>query len=271
MKYALRHASGSGSFAKGTGVMVKRLFRLSEALTEITEGENDLERELLYQNPLAGSLPSFRNLWRTSIGTSGFVYLMESLPMKEIMDARRILITGCGDSYAAGIAMKPLLEEMLQMPVDVMRAVEFSRHLPFSCLEEGPGSPLVVLISVSGTVTRILEAAQRANLHGANTLAITASRSTPLAKECRRALELNPPEVERAPGCGAYVACCHALLALGIRMGRVRNSYVPAMEMSTGRVRWSISGSSHQKYSCPLPGRCMRWHSSGRIWPHSTL
>lgn len=91
----------------------------------------------------------------------GFVYLMESLPMKEIMDARRILITGCGDSYAAGIAMKPLLEEMLQMPVDVMRAVEFSRHLPSSCLEEGPGSPLVVLISVSGTVTVFWKRAAR--------------------------------------------------------------------------------------------------------------
>ena len=189
-----------------------------------------MERELLYQNPLARQLAQLPEFMEDINRNLGFVYLMESLPMKEIMDARRILITGCGDSYAAGIAVKPMLEEMLQMPVDVMRAVEFSRHLPSSCLEERPGSPLVVLISVSGTVTRILEAAQRANLHGANTLAITASRSTPLAKECRRVLELNPPEVERAPGCGAYVACCHALLALGIRMGRVRNSYVPAME-----------------------------------------
>ena len=114
-----------------------------------------LERELLYQNPLARQLAQLPEFMEDINRNLGFVYLMESLPMKEIMDARRILITGCGDSYAAGIAMKPLLEEMLQMPVDVMRAVEFSRHLPFSCLEEGPGSPLVVLISVSGTVTRI--------------------------------------------------------------------------------------------------------------------
>ena len=132
-----------------------------------------LERELLYQNPLARQLAQLPEFMEAINRNLGFVYLMESLPMKEIMDARRILITGCGDSYAAGIAVKPMLEEMLQMPVDVMRAVEFSRHLPSSCLEERPGSPLVVLISVSGTVTRILEAAQRANLHGANTLAIT--------------------------------------------------------------------------------------------------
>ncbi len=189
-----------------------------------------MEQGIYYNNALARqakSVPEYLDVINKNID---FVYLLNSITMKEIMDVKKIIITGCGDSYAAGIAMKPLMEEILGLEVEVCRAVEFSRHYRAEQIGDRPGNPLVVLISVSGTVTRVIEAAKRAKLHGANTLAITNSKDTPLAQECNHVIELNTPQVERAPGCSAYVACCHALILLCIRMGRVLSSYVPAME-----------------------------------------
>ena len=173
------------------------------------------------------------------------------------MDARRILITGCVRSYAAGIAMKPLLEGRDASNAGRCDArCRISRHLPSSCLEEGPGRLWCVLISVSGTVTRIPgRSAQRANLHGANTLAILHPQHPVGVKkrECRRALELNPPRWSVPPARGLCGQCCHALLALYCHMGRVPQPYVPAMEdVYRGACDGVISGSSHQKYQLPI-------------------
>jgi glucosamine 6-phosphate synthetase-like amidotransferase/phosphosugar isomerase protein len=54
--------------------------------------------------------------------------LQAVLPMKELWDAQQIIITGCGDSWLAGIAAKPVFESLAKMDVDVLRCVEFTRH-----------------------------------------------------------------------------------------------------------------------------------------------
>ena len=191
---------------------------------------NQEEMENLFSNPLARQvmqIPEFIQIINQNLS---FVYLMDSITMKEIYDTKKVIITGCGDSYLAGIAMKPLIEFLTGYEVDVCRNIDFSRYYPSTLLKKGPNSPLVILISVSGSVSRIVEAAKRAAYYGANTLAITDHKETPLAKECRHVLELKTPPVERAPGCCAYVASCFALLAFCIRAGRVLRSYDPAEE-----------------------------------------
>ena len=211
-----------------------------------------MEQNAIFSNPLsrqARDIPEFMEVINKNLH---FVYLMESITMKEIHDIKKIIITGCGDSYLAGLAMKPLMEKLTGLEVEDCKNIDLSRYYPSERLGSTPNNPLVILISVSGSISRILEAAQRANAYGANTLAITNDKNTPLAKECNRVLELNTPPVERAPGCSAYVASCFALLAFCIRVGRVIQSYEPAEEDRIRAIAMNYIRTFSQDVTTPI-------------------
>ena len=99
--------------------------------------------------------------------------LVSTLPLKELWDAQQIIITGCGDSWLAGIAAKPVFESVAKMDVKVMRNIEFTRYLGSKMLGYSPNTPLVIAISISGNVSRVVEAVMRAKHYGANTILIT--------------------------------------------------------------------------------------------------
>lgn len=189
-----------------------------------------MDQEKYYSNALARQIKQLPDYMEQINKNVAFIPLMECISMKEIRDIKRIILTGCGDSYLAGIAMKPVMEEITGLDVEVCRSIDFSRFYREDRLGRRPNDPLVVLISISGNISRILEAARRARIHGANTLAITDSLQTSLAKECAHVLALNTPPTERAPGCGSYIASCFALLGLSIRIGRVNAAFIPPEE-----------------------------------------
>ena len=112
---------------------------------------------------------------------------LAKLPVKELWDAQKIFISGCGDSWLAGIAAKPAFESITHIETNVMRAIEFSRILNKKNLGYSPNTPLVILISYSGTASRVIECARRAAGYGANTIAITNDPRSPLAEACRSA------------------------------------------------------------------------------------
>ena len=137
------------------------------------------------------------------------------LPAKEIFDAQKIFITGCGDSWLAGVAAKPAFEALTKVETNVMRAVDFSRHLNSKNLGYSPNTPLVIAISYSGEATRAVECAQRAAKYGANTLAITANPQSRLAKACRHMINVGLPEGgEYFPGGTTYIASMLSLMLL---------------------------------------------------------
>lgn len=51
-----------------------------------------------------------------------------ALTVPEIYRLRRIIVTGCGDSYAAGLSMKPAMETLTGLPVEVLPAMHLSRY-----------------------------------------------------------------------------------------------------------------------------------------------
>lgn len=189
-----------------------------------------MEHNGYYNNALARQIKLIPEYMGQINKNVSFIRLLDTITMKEIYDMKRIIITGCGDSYLAGIAMKPMMEEMTGLDIEICRAVDFSRYYPENRLGQRPNDPLVILISVSGNISRLIEAAKRAKKLGANTLAVTDSEETALAKECNDVLELCVPETERAPGLGAYIATCFALFALCIRIGRVNYAFEPPAE-----------------------------------------
>ena len=102
--------------------------------------------------------------------------VMESVqPQLEALDpalfttASHIYITGCGDSYFAGLAARYAFARYAGVPTEALEALEFGRY----AAEFLPPDSLVFGISNSGKATRSVEALVNARLGGAHTVAIT--------------------------------------------------------------------------------------------------
>lgn len=147
------------------------------------------------------------------------------LSFQEIYSCQRIILTGCGDSYAASMAMKPMFEKLTGIKVDLISALELCRYTPEKLLTGSAFSPLVIIVSNSGAAARLTEAAMRCNKYGAFTMAITGKPESPLGMQANRILQMEIPRFESAPGTRSYLVCLMAMLLLAIRMGEVRGKY----------------------------------------------
>ncbi len=150
-----------------------------------------------------------------------------ALTAPEIYRLRRIIVTGCGDSYAAGLSMKPAMETLTGLPVEVLPAMHLSRY---TCPDAfgPPESALVMAVSNSGAVTRVAEAVQRASRYGCLTLAVTARPESALAQAARRRIPLDIPSFAAGSGNGvrSYRVSMLALLLTAIRIGEVKCRYM---------------------------------------------
>ena len=145
------------------------------------------------------------------------------LSTPEIYQLRRIIVTGCGDSYAAGLAMKPAMEMLTGLPVEVLPAMQLSRYTAADTFGK-PGSTLVMAVSNSGAVTRVAEAVQRSSNLGCLTLAITAKPESALAKAAEKVVPLEVPPFAAGGGNGvrSYRISMLSLLLVAIRIGEVK-------------------------------------------------
>lgn len=147
------------------------------------------------------------------------------LTFQEIYNIQRIVLTGCGDSYAAAMATKHAFEMLTGIPTEVVSAIELSRfyckkHLGVDCR-----NPLVIAVSNSGTGARVSEAVQRARKYGCFILGITGCEESPLGVNSDKILQLDIPTFEGAPGTRSYLVSVMSLLLLAIRFGEVRHQY----------------------------------------------
>ncbi|MGH2697929.1 MAG: SIS domain-containing protein, partial [Actinomycetota bacterium] len=90
-----------------------------------------------------------------------------------------------------------------------------------------PRNPLVLGVSVSGTVARVREAANLSRQRGALTVAVTANPSSPLAEASEKVLDCGIPAFAgpHTPGVRSYRMSLLALYLLAIRLGEVRDRY----------------------------------------------
>ncbi len=156
--------------------------------------------------------------------------LRDLMTMAEIFDARKIILTGCGDSYAAAVAMAPVIERYCDcFGVTVMRAVEFTRFLSKEKIGIGePNSPLVIAISAGGGTARVCEALEKANAVGAFSILMTNSPNSRAAKVAKRVYCLHTPDFPNSnPGLRSYFASLVGLVAFASRMGQVRGTLPP--------------------------------------------
>lgn len=178
------------------------------------------------------------------LGNYGLIHQVESLPVlihqqyedmepkarkvlttQEIYSVCRIVLTGCGDSYAAALSVKNAFASLTGMPTEAVPAVELSRTVENESFGFAPNNPLVIAVSNSGRVARMNEAVCRAHKHGAFILAVTGSRDSPFAATANRIMDLSIPSFESAPGTRSYLVSLMALLLIAIRIGEVRGRY----------------------------------------------
>lgn len=147
------------------------------------------------------------------------------LTTPEIFSIQRILLTGCGDSFAAAMATRHAFERLTGIPTEAVTAIELSRFYPESQLGFAPRNPLVIAVSNSGKVARVREAMERAVAKSAFALGVTGCFDSPLGQSASRAMKLDIPSFESAPGTRSYMVSVLSLLLLAIRIGEVRGRY----------------------------------------------
>lgn len=143
-------------------------------------------------------------------------------PQMPGINAKNIYITGCGDSYSAGIAMKSAFDTLVKDAfVFPVRAMDVSRRMSDFRFENS----LVISISASGKPSRVVEGAVHARKKGAATLAITSGEQTPLGQVSDTCLVVPKPDVLPSPGILSYVCSCISLAYTAIIMGYIRGKY----------------------------------------------
>jgi glutamine---fructose-6-phosphate transaminase (isomerizing) len=108
--------------------------------------------------------------------------VMDPTPFR---DASHVYITGCGDSYFAGVAARLAFQRFGRVQVEPIEALEFGRYVA----EFIPEKSIVFSISNSGKATRTVEAAIQGREQGALTIAITGNPQGWLAQESTLVLD----------------------------------------------------------------------------------
>lgn len=130
----------------------------------------------------------------------------------------RLYITGCGDSFFAGIACREFILKYAKIHVEAFQALEFSRYI---CPAEVDERAVVLSISSSGRVARTIECAIRAKEMNAFSIAVTRNADGPLAKAASEKIIVNIPDVVGiAPGTQSYIGSILAVTCFGIALAR---------------------------------------------------
>jgi glucosamine--fructose-6-phosphate aminotransferase (isomerizing) len=124
----------------------------------------------------------------------------------------RAYLIGCGDSLDGGIAARYVWDRMVSFPVEAVPAMTFTT----SMLDTAPDGALVIALSQSGKVSRVIEGARAARARGLATVTITTNPSSPLAREPADASwVIDFDKLGAVPGTTSYLVGIVALYELG--------------------------------------------------------
>ena len=147
------------------------------------------------------------------------------LTTPQIYSVKKVVLTSCGDGYAACLAAKRAFERFLQIPIEVVDPLSLGRYSQMKWVGESPCDPLVIAVSNSGMVTRVVEAVERMRSHNALTIAVTGNPDSPLGKAAEKHIVPKIPKFESSPGIRSYAVLQMIVYLLAIRMGEVRLKY----------------------------------------------
>ncbi|MER3414913.1 MAG: glutamine--fructose-6-phosphate transaminase (isomerizing) [Gemmataceae bacterium] len=141
-----------------------------------------------------------------------------NLDAQRLRQVERIILTGCGTSYHAGLVGEYLFEELARMPVEVEYASEFRyRNPPID------RHTIVIAITQSGETADTLAALRESKRKGHPTLAICNVVGSTIAREADGGVYLHAgPEIGVA-STKAFSAQVCVLALLALYFGRLRH------------------------------------------------
>jgi len=176
----------------------------------------------------------------------------EALDDELCLAAKRLFLAGCGDSHHAALASELALESLVGLPTEPMTALQFSRY----AVDFLPDKSLVIGISVSGQVSRTLEAIQRARKARATTIGLTGTPGSRIALAGDRFLSTATPPFDFAPGVRTYVATLLMLYLAAVRLGEARGKLTLAQAANTRAEIASLADAVEQTLAlCDEPAR----------------
>lgn len=147
---------------------------------------------------------------------------------------KRIYLVGCGDSYHAPAGAELAFHQLAKVPAQAVSSLTFSRYVAAYLPPTGPKTNLVITVSVSGVVSRTIEALWLARQAGAVGVALTGTPGAPLAQSAEKVFTTTVPPLPDemrgmvVPGVRSYLASQMALYSAAIRIGEVRGSLTTA-------------------------------------------
>ncbi len=157
---------------------------------------------------------------------------------RELVRARRILITACGTAWHAGLVAERIFEDLAQLPVEVDYASEFRYRNPI--IDEGT---VMIVISQSGETIDTLAALREAKERGALVLGIVNSVGSTIARETDAGIYLHVgPEIGVA-STKAFTGQIAVLAMMALYVARRRHMsqqllerYIRAMEKIPSQI-----------------------------------
>jgi glucosamine--fructose-6-phosphate aminotransferase (isomerizing) len=111
--------------------------------------------------------------------------------MGRLLSARRVIVTGCGTSWHAGLVAEYMLEQIARIPTEVEYASEFRYRNPLVNIDD-----VVFLISQSGETADTLAALREAKSKGATVLGIVNVVGSTIAREAHGGVYIHAgPEI----------------------------------------------------------------------------
>lgn len=172
---------------------------------------NDIQRHIY-------SIPSLVTSWLPKT-IDDCNEILSAIPVSNI---QTIVITGCGYSYAAAMAIKDYLTDLICLPICVTPAIETSRFTHTSVVDYS--KVLLIAISNSGEVSRINEALQHYRVHGAVTIGITANPCSSMHEHADYLIDCSAPSIGRSLPLRGYAITLQALIGIGYTMSTLRGS-----------------------------------------------
>jgi glucosamine--fructose-6-phosphate aminotransferase (isomerizing) len=162
--------------------------------------------------------------------------------MRELVKARRVILTGCGTAWHAGLIGEYLIEDVARIPCETEYASEFRYRNPV--VEDGT---VVIAISQSGETADTLAALREARERGALALGIVNSVGSTIARETDAGVYLHVgPEIGVAStkafaGQVAVLSLVAALLGRSRHMSQAEcHGYLEALAQIPDRIRDTI-------------------------------
>jgi glucosamine--fructose-6-phosphate aminotransferase (isomerizing) len=167
----------------------------------------------------------------------------------------KVYLTGDGDSYHASCAAEMAFEAIADMTCVPMSAQRFLDYGAAWMRHASPHQTLVVATSASGGTKRVVQAIERAKVHGALTIALTGTPNTAVTQVADRTIVVELPQKQRSPGIRTYQASLLGMLLVAIELSEMRN---PSRQEAADGLRQELAAVADvvEATTDAIKGRC---------------